>query len=273
MQHSSLFNADILNNLSQKAIACAIKGQWQEAADINSEILNQSPGNTEALNRLGKAYMELGLIHKSIKTFETCLDISPNNPITLKNLKRLQNLAPYDQRTANHALSTPDDFIEDSKTVTTNLINLTSTDNNLKLSPGHKCDFEITNNTVNILDSDKVRIGQLEPRLGSKIIRLIHTGNNYIAIVKSSDSNKITIIIRESYTKSQDKSISSFQKRRVVKLPNSNNLDEGIDLETELSRLHTNTWSDDDDDDDFGEDEQFRPEIHRIINPESEKIS
>ena len=272
MESSSFFNANLLNSLSQKAIACAIKGRWQKAVDINSEILNGSPGNTEALNRLGKAYMELGLIHKSIKIFGMCVNISPNNPIALKNLRRLQSLAPSNQRTSSHVPSTPDNFIEDSKTATTNLINLTSPDNNLKLSPGHKCNLEITHNTVNVLNSNNVRIGQIEPRLGSRIIRLIHAGNKYIPIVKSSDSNKITIIIRESYTESLNKSISSFQTKRITKLPNSNKLDEAIDLETELSSPHTNTWPDDNDDD-FEEDEQFSPEIHRIVNPESEKIS
>jgi tetratricopeptide (TPR) repeat protein len=269
MESSSFFNADILNNLSQQAIAAAIKGQWQNAVAINSEILNKSPKNTEALNRLGKSYMELGLIVKSIKTFQICLNISPNNPIALKNLQRLQSLEAFNQKTVKHMPSTPHDFIEDSKTVTTNLINLTSADHNLKVSPGHKCDIEITNNTVTVLDSDKVQIGQIEPRLGSRIIRLIKCGNEFISTVKSSASNKITIIIRESFTPSPNKSISSFQNKRIRKLPDSNNLDGEIDIENE-SPLQINTWSDDDD---FEEDDQFRPEIHRIIDPESEKTS
>ena len=126
MGSSSFFNANMLQSLSQKAIDCAIKGQWQEVADINSEILNESSGNTEVLNRLRKAYMEPGLIRKSINIFEMRMNISPNNPIALKHLKKLQSLAPSNQRTSNHVPSAPHDFIEDSKTVTTNLINLTS---------------------------------------------------------------------------------------------------------------------------------------------------
>ena len=43
MESSSFLNADLLNNLSQQAIQAAIKGQWQNAVDINSEILNKSP--------------------------------------------------------------------------------------------------------------------------------------------------------------------------------------------------------------------------------------
>ena len=271
MESSSFLNADLLNNLSQQAIQAAIKGQWQNAVDINSEILNKSPKDTEALNRLGKANMELGLIVKSIKTFKTCQKISPNNPIAIKNLQRLQSIQASDKSISKHRLSTPDDFIEDSKTVSTSLINLTSANNILKLSPGHKCTLEIVNNTVNILDSNRIRVGQIEPRLGSRIIRLIDSGNKYIATVKSSDSKKITILIRESFTKSLNKSISSFQNKNISKFPNSNNLEDNIDLEYE-SPLPISTWSDDGDDD-FVEDDQFRPEIHRIIDPESEKIS
>ena len=131
MEDSSFSNTDLLNNLSQQAIEAAIKGNWQYAVDINSKILDKSPENTETLNRLGKAYMELGLIVKSIKTFQTCLQISPNNTIAIKNLQRLQSLESFDQKTAKHVLSTPHDFIKDSKTVSTDLINLTSVDNNL----------------------------------------------------------------------------------------------------------------------------------------------
>ena len=47
MESSSFLNADLLNNLSQQAIQAAIKGQWQNAVDINSEILNKSPKDIE----------------------------------------------------------------------------------------------------------------------------------------------------------------------------------------------------------------------------------
>ena len=270
MVESNFINLDQLNTLSQKAIDFAIKGKWQEAVDINLEILIESPQNTETLNRLGKAYMELGLVDTSIKTFEKCLEFSPNNPIAIKNLKRLHGLTPYNQKTANHVPPTPHNFIEDSKTVTTNLINLTSSDNNLKVSPGYKCSFEIINNTLNVLDADNLRIGKLEPRLGSRIIKLIDAGNKYIPTVKSSDSNTITIIIRETYTVSSNKSISSFQNKHITKFPNTNNLDDRADLENEPSPTQIDSWSYDDDDD-FGEDNQFMPEIHRIINLDSEK--
>ena len=267
MEDSSFSNTDLLNNLSQQAIEAAIKGNWQYAVDINSKILDKSPENTETLNRLGKAYMELGLIVKSIKTFQTCLQISPNNTIAIKNLQRLQSLESFDQKTAKHVLSTPHDFIKDSKTVSTDLINLTSVDNNLKLSPGYACILEVISNIVNVLDSDKMRVGQIEPRLGTRIIRSINSGNRYIATVKNSDPNKVTILIRESFTKSPNTSISSFQNKHTTKLPNANNLEDYIDLENE-SALEINTWNDDD----LVEEDQFRPEIHRIINPESEKI-
>jgi len=50
-------------------------------------------------------------------------------------------------------------------------------------------------------------------------------------------------------------------------LPNANNLEYSVDLENE-SAPEINTWNNDD----LVEEDQFRPEIHRIINPESEKI-
>ena len=73
--------------------------------------------------------------------------------------------------------------------------------------------------------------------------------------------------MRESFTKSPNTSISPFQNKRTTKLPNANNLEYSVDLENE-SAPEINTWNNDD----LVEEDQFRPEIHRIINPEPEKI-
>ena len=45
---------------SKEAIDLAMQSKWQEAVEINQEILENFPRDVDASNRLGRAYMELG---------------------------------------------------------------------------------------------------------------------------------------------------------------------------------------------------------------------
>ena len=49
-------------SLAQKAINLAISGEWNEAIKVNLQILSLSPDDVDSLNRLAKAYAEIGKI-------------------------------------------------------------------------------------------------------------------------------------------------------------------------------------------------------------------
>jgi hypothetical protein len=49
-----------MHEIHDKAIRAALSGDWEVAVEINLEILSNSPQNIPALNRLGRAYTELG---------------------------------------------------------------------------------------------------------------------------------------------------------------------------------------------------------------------
>ncbi len=44
---------------SKEAVSLALKGLWEQAAEVNREILELFPEDVEAWNRLGKAFLEL----------------------------------------------------------------------------------------------------------------------------------------------------------------------------------------------------------------------
>ena len=46
--------------LADQAVKLAMQNQWQEAVDVNRQIIDLSPEEGEAWNRLGKAFSELG---------------------------------------------------------------------------------------------------------------------------------------------------------------------------------------------------------------------
>ena len=75
---------------AQIAIGFALSGNWDEAVKANLEIINQNPDDTDALNRLAKAYTELGKISQARETAKKVLAIDTVNPIALKLIKKLK---------------------------------------------------------------------------------------------------------------------------------------------------------------------------------------
>ena len=78
-----------LEKKSKHAADLAMQGKWNEAVEINREILSENPDNVDALNRLGKSLLETGLIKEATEAFKNALNLSPNNPIATKNLHKL----------------------------------------------------------------------------------------------------------------------------------------------------------------------------------------
>ena len=46
--------------LADQAVKLAMQNQWQEAVDLNRQIIDLAPEEGEAWNRMGKAFSELG---------------------------------------------------------------------------------------------------------------------------------------------------------------------------------------------------------------------
>src|SRR5260221_12334798 len=77
------------SSLQKKAIDAALSCNWQQALELNLEIIKQEPNSIECLNRLAKAYLELGNLKESQKFYKDVLDLDPYNSIAQKNLKKI----------------------------------------------------------------------------------------------------------------------------------------------------------------------------------------
>jgi tetratricopeptide (TPR) repeat protein len=56
---------------------------------INEAIVSQAPGDTAALNRLGRAHAALGAIDEAKKRFDEVIAIDPNNLVATRRLEEL----------------------------------------------------------------------------------------------------------------------------------------------------------------------------------------
>src|SRR5213080_4612526 len=77
---------------SEQAISLAMKNRWDEAAQLNREILELFPNEVDAFNRLGKALTELGRYGEARDAYAQAAKLDPLNGIATKRLQQLTKL-------------------------------------------------------------------------------------------------------------------------------------------------------------------------------------
>jgi len=77
---------------AEKAIALAMENHWEAAVAANKHILSVAPDDVGALNRLGRASMEMGQYEDARDAYARTLVLSPSNTIAHKNLARVEAL-------------------------------------------------------------------------------------------------------------------------------------------------------------------------------------
>lgn len=209
---------DSTTTLHQTAINAALSSNWQEAVKLNKQIIEIEPKSIEALNRLGRAYFELGKLSESKQSFDSSLSNDPYNQIASKFLKRIETCKKKSFKTQNHPVNnhnclsvSSDLFIEEPGR--TKLIALLKTAEPQKLSllnPGALVNLNIKNKIIAIVDQDGEYLGVLPDDLSRHLVRLIHGGNKYQAIIKTVKINGLSILIRETHRSARFKNQPSF---------------------------------------------------------------
>ena len=252
------------------AINHAMRSRWEAALQANLAIINEFPDDLEAFNRLGKALSELGRLKDAVAAFQRALEISPYNSIAKKNLERLSRLGKDASGPKAEGARSPQTFIEDSgKSGKTSLINLAAPEDLLKLAPGRPVKFDVSGNGLKVIAPNGGQVGQVEPRLASRLTRLMSGGNRYEATVTSVGERELSIIIREVYQDPSHAGIVSFPSRAGtdyrVYLPSTIRGQELAEEDADGSEpVAVKDWTDDDTEP--GDDDAFSPVLHRIIS-------
>jgi len=200
---------------TEKAIQLAMQNKWQEAADVNRQILEHFPEDVDTLNRLGKALMELGQFAESRDQYARATKADPSNGIAAKNLVRLTKLAEEVAATpvtvAQAQRVDPSIFIEESgKTAVTDLVDRASFHQIATLTAGDKLTLKVEGSIVRLIGPGDVVVGQLEPKIAQRVMRLVEAGNRYSAAITSIDEQHVRVIIREEYRDPSMRSRPSF---------------------------------------------------------------
>jgi hypothetical protein len=241
---------------SEQAITLAMKNRWDEAAQINREILEIFPNEVDAYNRLGKALTELGRYGEARDAYAHAVKLDPLNGIAAKNLQRLGKLATDGPAAPAPSPVDPRLFIEESgKTTVTQLTDLRRTEATTKLSAGDQLQFERRGNQVAVTDSSGREIGRIEPKLEQDLIRLMDRGNQYAVFVTAANEQTIHVIIRETHRAPSMGNRPSF---RPSAAPESG----GVRAYTREGMMRYEMMEEEEeDDDDLGDDDEEEAEV------------
>lgn len=186
---------------SKQAIALAMQGRWKEAVAANRSLIEVFPTDVDAYNRLGRAYMELGEYSQARESYGRAIELDPYNSIAKKNLRRLSHLGEgMDGTEIDSRKVEPQHFIEETgKAGVVNLSNIGEPQVLVKMAAGDEVYLKVAGSIMVVENGQGEYLGQIGPKYGQRLIRLMNGGNRYSAAIISSAEDNVTIIIREEY--------------------------------------------------------------------------
>jgi len=185
---------------AEQAIQLAMQGQWEEAAKVNRVIIDVFPNDVDSYNRLGKACTELGRYADAREAYGKALGLDPHNSIAQKNLARLASLGEVEapRPEAGTKLS-PHLFIsETGKTGVTALVR-PAANVAARLTAGDEVFLRRENSALMVENAQGEYLGEVEPKLSMRLIKLLDGGNRYAAAIATLARDNVRIIIKETY--------------------------------------------------------------------------
>jgi len=188
--------------LVEQAIAAATAAEWEAAAEINRRILELG-ADSEAENRLARAFWEMGELATAREHYQSALALDPTNRIAERNIGRLRMLmAEAGKKTvpAQKGSKAPVSiFVEETgKTGFAHLVDLVDPKQLAQVNPGDAVELSPNGPRLEAKSNGK-HIGYVEPRVAARLLKLIAEGNKYAAGVTSIGERDVRIIIRETY--------------------------------------------------------------------------
>lgn len=185
---------------TQQAIQLAMQGQWQEAAAVNRAIIAVFPNDVDAYNRLGKALTELGHYSEAREAYAKTLELDSLNSIAQKNLTRLATLGERAvvQAEGGQKLS-PQMFIAEMGKTGITVLTRAAAQAAARMTAGDQVFLRRQNNTLVVESGQGKYLGEIEPKLGMRLIKLMEGGNEYAAAIATLSQDDVRVIIKETF--------------------------------------------------------------------------
>lgn len=203
--------------LTERALQAAKAGDWETALGANRELIELSPNSVEVHNRVGKALSELGRLPEAHAAYSRATEIEPHNAIALRNLRRLETIKDQpDAGIGGHPLVRSSFFIEETgKTAVVSLVRPADSTIWRRMMPGDPLELDIdeASGLVMVKSPEGIPLGQIEPRIGERIIELSRSGNRYAIAVIEHEEDTLRVMVREIYQDPSQGERLSFPSR------------------------------------------------------------
>jgi tetratricopeptide (TPR) repeat protein len=203
--------ARLRQRLSKEAVNLALQGRWEEAEATNRDIIEKFPTDVEAYNRLGRALTEFGNFEGAKEAYLKALELAPDNAIARRNLARLTSLSESmatlggrPKKASRSKAQTQrvalDLFItEVGKAGVVNLNNVAPAKVLAKMGFGDQVRLEAKRQRLLVTNESGEHLGEVEPKQGLRLIKLMQGGNKYDAAILNVEDDKVQVIIKEVY--------------------------------------------------------------------------
>jgi hypothetical protein len=182
----------------EQAIQLAIQGRWQEAEQLNRQLLAAFPEDVDANNRLGKALTELGRYGEARAAYTRALELDPANSIARKNLTRLATLDDASAPAGNERVDA-NLFVEEAGKTGVAQLQRPSVEGLARMTAGDRVQLRREDKSLIAENGRGEYLGLVESRVALRLIKLMDGGNNYAAAIASLDNNGGRIIIKEMF--------------------------------------------------------------------------
>lgn len=201
MTYQAEEKARLSRQRSDHAIQLALHSRWEEAITANEAILRLFPSDVDAYNRLGKALTELGRYQEAREAYNKTLALERGNSIARKNLDRLANLrekkAP--RPGPEHQKLDPHLFIEETGKTGLATLHRIHPESLARMTAGDRVQLRPQGNSLVVESARGEYVGEVEPRLGLRLLKLIESGNQYAAAIASMAGSSTRVIIKEVF--------------------------------------------------------------------------
>ncbi len=206
--------------LGQQAVALAVQGRWEEAVAANRAIVERFPDEVAACNRLGRALIELGQFAEAGEAYQRALEIDPSNPIATKNVERLKTWASAGQLAPQKARRLGKEFFASTggKTGVVGLTNVSALDLIGEIGAGGVVALQRRGQRVYVEDDEGHLLGELDPKHGARLAKLMQGGNEYSATVLTTSEGDPQVLVREDFQHPSQAGQASFPPAQADRL-------------------------------------------------------
>jgi hypothetical protein len=195
----------------ETARQAALDGRWEDAIELNRALVERSPREAEAHNRLGRAFLALHRYGEATEAYSNALRADPANLIARRNLQRLELLrhrAPGAETAENAAgngapatvMPRTTVFIEEiGKTWVDELVNPAEREVLAEVFPDEQLRLEVDGDRLVVLRRDGRRLGEIEAKTAERVVELMAGGNRYEVYALGLSPQSLRVILREVF--------------------------------------------------------------------------